>query len=65
MAMITFSGYPSSGKTRRANELVSFLTAQVAASPSLARLKVILINDESLGISKSSYDGARLLFGSM
>lgn len=60
MAMITFSGYPSSGKTRRANELVSFLTAelQLASSPSLARLKVVLINDESLGISKSSYDGA-------
>jgi protein KTI12 len=63
MAMITFSGYPSSGKSTRAKELSQFLESKLASpscSPSTSRLKVVIINDESLGISKGSYDGAFL-----
>jgi protein KTI12 len=61
MAMITLAGYPASGKTTRAQELVEYLRTRLAdpsTPPSFARLKPVLINDESLSLSKSVYDGA-------
>lgn len=62
VGMLTVCGYPSSGKTTRAKELVSFFSAKIASSdvPAIARLKVVLINDESLNLAKSAYDGASL-----
>lgn len=61
MAMITVCGYPCSGKTTRAHQLVSFLQHRLndTATPARHRSasKVVLINDESLGIAKAAYDG--------
>lgn len=64
MALVTFCGFPCSGKTTRAEQLATFLQHKLAAPtthPSLARLKVIIINDESLNLSKSAYDGKHAL----
>jgi hypothetical protein len=61
MAMITLAGYPASGKTTRAQELVEYLNTRLvdpSTPPSFARLKPVLINDESLNLAKSVYDGA-------
>lgn len=60
MALVTITGYPCSGKTTRAKELAQFLKEKLAlpsTSPGLARLKIVIVNDESLGISKAAYDG--------
>lgn len=61
MALVTLVGFPSSGKSTRAQELSAFFAAKLAlptTPPAIARLKTVVINDESLGLSKSSYDGA-------
>jgi protein KTI12 len=61
MAMVTLAGFPASGKTTRAKELVAYLEHRLgdpSTVPSLARLKPVLINDESLSLDKSVYDGA-------
>lgn len=59
MAMVTISGFPSSGKSTRALELSKFFSQKIQEStlPSIKKLKILIINDESLNISKSSYDG--------
>ncbi|KAL8293260.1 hypothetical protein RQP46_000954 [Phenoliferia psychrophenolica] len=61
VGMLTISGFPASGKTTRALELVSFFERKIAASdvPAIKRLKVTMINDESLGLSKTAYDDSR------
>ncbi|GAA5823836.1 hypothetical protein JCM11251_003315 [Rhodosporidiobolus azoricus] len=62
MAMITLAGYPCSGKSTRAQELVSHLERRLAnpsTPPQFARLKPVVVNDESLGLAKSVYDDAR------
>lgn len=66
MALVTLVGFPSSGKSTRAQELCSFLAAKLAlpsTPPAIARLKTVVINDESLGLAKSSYDGECQLEG--
>ncbi|ORY89047.1 chromatin associated protein KTI12 [Leucosporidium creatinivorum] len=62
MALVTLVGFPSSGKSTRAQELSAFLAAKLAlpsTPPAIARLKTVVINDESLGLDKSSYDDSR------
>ncbi|SCV71687.1 BQ2448_3275 [Microbotryum intermedium] len=62
MALVTFVGYPSSGKSTRAQELQQLLAAKLAhpsTAPHLAKLQVVVINDESLHISKGAYDDSR------
>jgi protein KTI12 len=56
MALITFSGYPSSGKTRRAIQLKDYLDRRLAAD------KVLILSDDSLNIDRSSYDGTYPLY---
>ncbi len=59
MALITFSGYPSSGKTRRAIQLKDHLDHRLAdLSCTGQRQKVVILSDDSLNIERSSYDGA-------
>jgi len=60
MALITFSGYPSSGKTRRAIQLKDHLDHRLA-DPSYTgqRQKVVILSDDSLNIERSSYDDSR------
>jgi len=59
MALITFTGYPSSGKTRRAIQLKDHLVRRLAdpayTGPSL---KVIVLSDDFVNVDRSSYDGA-------
>jgi len=62
MALITFSGYPSSGKTRRAIQLKDHLDRRLA-DPSYSGLggqKVVVLSDDSLNIDRSSYNESRL-----
>ncbi|KAL8709563.1 MAG: hypothetical protein Q9220_005655 [cf. Caloplaca sp. 1 TL-2023] len=61
MPMILLSGYPSSGKTYRSNQLIDFFNTKIrdAPEPHISRLKVVHINDQSLGISRDVYREAR------
>lgn len=55
------SGYPCSGKTSRAEQLKEYFDAKIAemgqSEARIARLKVHLINDEMLGLSREVYRG--------
>ncbi|KAG2114295.1 chromatin associated protein KTI12 [Suillus discolor] len=51
MALITISGYPSSGKSTRAAQIHDFLSS--ASSP---QLKVKVISDDDLAVDRVSYD---------
>ncbi|KAI9663699.1 MAG: hypothetical protein M1821_007189 [Bathelium mastoideum] len=65
MPLILISGFPSAGKTYRANQLHSAFQAKILSSSSstddarIARLTVHLVNDESLGLSRDVYHAAR------
>jgi protein KTI12 len=59
MALVTFSGYPASGKTRRATQLKEHLETRLADhSYNGLELKVVILSDDSLDIDRSCYDGA-------
>ena len=61
MAFITFSGYPSSGKTHRAIQLKDYLDRRLADPPYNGQAqKVVILSDDSLNIDRFSYDGAAL-----
>ncbi|KAG1882536.1 chromatin associated protein KTI12 [Suillus fuscotomentosus] len=51
MALITISGYPSSGKSTRTAQIYDFLSS--ASSP---QLKVKVISDDDLAVGRMSYD---------
>jgi tRNA uridine 5-carbamoylmethylation protein Kti12 len=51
MALVTLTGLPSAGKTTRARELQALLRKEQP-------LPVVIVNDESLGLTKADYDGA-------
>lgn len=58
--MVTVCGYPCAGKSTRAQQLATFLEAKLAHPSTPAHLKprkVIIVNDESLSLSKRVYDG--------
>lgn len=61
LQLIIVSGYPSSGKTYRSNQLVDFFTSKVntATDPRINRLSVVRINDQILGLSRDVYREAR------
>ncbi|KAI0744184.1 chromatin associated protein KTI12 [Daedaleopsis nitida] len=60
MAFITMSGYPCSGKSRRAEQLRAHLEIRLQ-DPSYdgPRLKVVVISDDSLNISRTVYNDGR------
>jgi protein KTI12 len=60
MALITISGYPSSGKSRRASQIKSHLETCLA-DPAYEgpQLKVILISDDTLNISRDAYNDSK------
>jgi protein KTI12 len=60
MALVTFSGYPSSGKTHRAIQLKEHLERRLSYNSQ--ELKVVILSDDSLNIDRSSYDGTVPLF---
>lgn len=58
MALITVSGYPASGKTRRVEQLKAFLEKKLQDTSYTGPLsKVVSISDDSLSIKRSVYDG--------
>ncbi len=65
MACITISGFPCSGKTKRCSELKEYLEAKLASEDFFFeggekhKVQVIVISDDSLGISRSVYDEGR------
>ena len=58
MALITITGYPSSGKSRRAQQLKEYLENKLA-DPGYhgPTLKVVVLSDDDLNLSRSVYDG--------
>ncbi|KAK6329713.1 hypothetical protein TWF696_003580 [Orbilia brochopaga] len=63
MPLIMMSGFPASGKTTRANQIKDFFESKISElSPTdtrIARLKVHIVSDESLGLSTEVYREAR------
>ncbi|KAI9458540.1 chromatin associated protein KTI12 [Russula earlei] len=60
MALVTLSGYPSSGKTRRAIQLKEHLDRRVAdPSCNCPAQKVVVLSDDTLNIDRSSYNDSR------
>ncbi|KAL1593475.1 kti12, chromatin associated [Nothophoma quercina] len=62
MPLVLISGYPSAGKTTRALQLKEYCESKIAgtsADARASRLKVHLINDQTLGVSRSVYHTAR------
>ncbi|KAJ6257951.1 hypothetical protein Dda_7741 [Drechslerella dactyloides] len=63
MPLIMMSGFPASGKTTRANQIKDFFESKISelspTDPRVARLKVHIVSDESLGLSTEVYREAR------
>ena len=57
MALVTFSGYPSSGKSRRAIQLKDHLDRRLADPSSNPLRQVLVLSDDTLNIDRSSYNG--------
>ncbi|RCH91826.1 kti12, chromatin associated [Rhizopus stolonifer] len=57
MPLITFTGYPSSGKSSRAKELKEYLLNKIQEENK--SLRVHIINDEILHVTKDAYKDAR------
>jgi len=61
MALITITGYPSSGKSRRAQQLKEYLESRLADPEYRGpTLKVVVLSDDNLDITRSVYDGIRV-----
>jgi hypothetical protein len=59
MALVTISGYPCSGKSRRAAELAKYLETRLSDSTYKGpKLEVVTVNDEENHVLRSVYDGA-------
>ncbi|TFY81486.1 hypothetical protein EWM64_g2530 [Hericium alpestre] len=60
MTLITISGYPTSGKTRRANQIKDYLEQRLQdASYEGPRLKVRILSDDILNVDRAAYDDSR------
>ncbi|THH08302.1 hypothetical protein EW145_g2796 [Phellinidium pouzarii] len=60
MALITISGYPASGKSRRADQLKTYLEQRLKElSYDGPKLKVTVLSDDSLNIKRNVYDDGR------
>lgn len=55
MPLVIITGYPSSGKSQRANELKEYLLKRLEQDKKSYRIHVI--NDESLHVPKQAYKG--------
>ena len=62
MALVTVSGYPCSGKSRRVEQLRNYLESRISdpssESNNLPPLKVVVISDDSLGLTRDAYNGS-------
>ncbi|KAF1836285.1 chromatin associated protein KTI12 [Decorospora gaudefroyi] len=62
MPLVLISGFPSAGKTTRALQLKEYFEAKIAgaaADARVSRLKVHLINDQTLGVPRTVYHTAK------
>lgn len=62
MPLILISGYPKAGKSTRAVQLKEHFESKIASSTADARvnrLKVHLINDQTLGVARTVYHTAK------
>lgn len=61
LQLILVSGYPTSGKTIRSQQLIDFFDAKIKAATDAGtrRLTVQLINDQSLGLGRGVYKEAK------
>ena len=57
MALLTITGYPCSGKTRRVEQLKAFFASQLGAEPAY---KIVHLSDDALHVPRSVYDDGRL-----
>ena len=59
MALITISGFPASGKSKRARQIKDHLE-QCLSDISYAgpELKVVILSDDVLNIDRNAYNGA-------
>ena len=64
--LVLLTGYPSSGKSHRASQLVDFFKSKIAANTALpahdsriSRLKVHHVSDQTLGLTRDVYREAR------
>src|ERR1700722_4312855 len=61
MALITISGFPCSGKTRRAEKIRTYLQDRLGdPSYSGPRLSVVIVSDDRLKLNRDLYDGLSL-----
>ncbi|TVY86298.1 Protein kti12, partial [Lachnellula willkommii] len=56
MPLIILTGYPTSGKTHRAQQLQNYLLTRISSLPDPASLRVHLISDRTLSIPRSVYN---------
>lgn len=63
MALVTITGYPSSGKSRRALQLKTHLESRLQ-DPNYAgpKLKVQIITDDELNLDRNVYSGMFIIF---
>ncbi|GJJ06454.1 hypothetical protein Clacol_000646 [Clathrus columnatus] len=60
MALVTITGYPCSGKTKRVQQLTNFLEGQFRLPEySKLNLKIVVISDDSLNLPRSVYNDTR------
>ncbi|CCX05322.1 chromatin associated protein KTI12 [Pyronema domesticum] len=62
MPLIILSGYPCSGKTTRAQQILDFFQTKINSAPSdsrESRLRVHIVNTETLSINRTAYRDAR------
>ncbi|KAK6526271.1 hypothetical protein TWF694_004875 [Orbilia ellipsospora] len=63
MPLIMMSGFPASGKTTRANQIRDFFNTKIselsATDPRAVKIKVHVVSDDSLGLSREVYREAR------
>lgn len=57
MALVTISGFPCAGKTRRAHELKAFFEHKLAAGEGAPVTAVTLVDDEAVHVTRAAYDG--------
>lgn len=59
--LILLSGLPTSGKTHRSNQIITDFTKRIttSTSPRIAKLRIVHINDQSLGLDRAVYDAGR------
>lgn len=61
MALVTLTGYPCSGKSKRAQQLKEYFENKLAGSEYHGpTLNVVMLSDDDLNLSRSVYDGIQI-----